>query len=222
MEDLRVLQRSSDELVVCKPAGLACEARDPHAESVLAMVAHALPGSTPKLPHRLDRVTRGILLVCLSQGAIAFHGEQIKARRWEKYYLARVASDPRALVGPHRAFLGEDKGRAVIVRSGGKPAWLEILDTAPVPGSPERWHVLVHLQTGRFHQIRAMLAALGVPLPGDPLYGARGTDDFYLEHALLRYTAFASRQVVTVFDPHDADRGPVAESLVARFVELAA
>ncbi|MEO6952010.1 MAG: RNA pseudouridine synthase [Polyangia bacterium] len=222
MDDLRVLRRSDDELVVCKPAGLASEARDPRAESVLAMVASALPGSAPKLPHRLDRVTRGILLVCLSPGAVAFHGEQIKARRWAKYYLARVASDPRAFIGQHRAFLGEEKGRAVIVRSGGKPAWLEILDTAPVPASSDRWHVLIHLQTGRFHQIRVMLAALGIPLPGDTLYGGRDSSDFYLEHVLLRYTAFASRELVTVFERDDADRGPVAPSLMGRLVELAA
>ncbi len=228
MNGLRVLLRTDDELVVVKPAGLACEARDARTESVLSLVSAALPGATPKLPHRLDRVTRGILLVCLTPAAIAFHGAQIRARLWEKYYLARVASDPRALLGPHRAFLGEEKGRATIVRSGGKPAWLELVDSAPVPGTPDRWHVLVHLQTGRFHQIRVMLAALGMPLPGDPIYGARagaGIRDatpFYLEHVLLRYTAFASRFVVAVHERDDPARGPVARSLTSRLEALAA
>ena len=69
-----------------------------------------------------------------------------------------------------------------------------------------------------------MLAALGLPLPGDPLYGEgrRDASQFYLEHALLRYTAFASREPFTIFDRDDPERGPIAPSLTTRLAELAA
>ena len=60
----------------------------------------------------------GLLLVCLTRAAIVHHNEQIKAGRWEKYYLARVAApadtDPATLLGEHRAYLKEVKGRAVL------------------------------------------------------------------------------------------------------------
>ena len=46
-----------------------------------------------------------------------------------------------------------------------------IVAAAPVPGRADRWHLLIRLLTGRFHQIRIMCAALGLPLAGDPLYG---------------------------------------------------
>ncbi len=226
---LILLKESAHELVVVKPAGLASELPGEDATSVKALLARRVPGRTPKLPHRLDRVTRGILLMCLSKESIAFHNAQIKARRWEKYYLARVAANdgvsPVELLGKHKAFLVEEAGRARIVRAGGKPAWLEILAVAPAPAVAEapRWHLLIRLLTGRFHQIRVMCAALGLPLAGDPLYdeGARDAREFYLEHIMLKYTDFDTQAPSTLFLRQCEGRGEVAASLMSRLEALA-
>ncbi len=226
---LIVLKQSAHELVVWKPAGMASELRDDRAAASLkALVARDLPGSEPKLPHRLDRVTRGVLVVCLTSDAIAFHNAQIRSGRWEKHYLARVAAPsagtPASFVGKHRAFLAEAGGRARIVRAGGKPSWLEIVAAAPVPGRPDRWHLVIRLLTGRFHQIRVMCAALGLPLAGDPLYDPEERDpaEFYLEHAVLRYEDFDSRSIATFFLREHEERGALAPELSARLEAIAA
>ncbi len=217
---LLILRESDNELALFKPAGLSSEFKgDTDGVSAKALVAKRHPGADPKLPHRLDRITRGILLVCLSQKAIAFQNEQIKAGRWEKYYLARVAAptgkSPLEFIGEHMAYLKEVKGRAKLVHAGGKPSRLEILGAAPAPEMPERWHLLVRLLTGRFHQIRVMCAGMGLPLAGDPLYDPERRDpaEFYLEHIILKYTPFDTKQPTTLFLPKLAERGPIAPEL---------
>jgi 23S rRNA-/tRNA-specific pseudouridylate synthase len=229
MPPLIFLKESPHEVVVFKPAGVASELRDDRrGVSVKALVARRFPGTTPKLPHRLDSVTRGLLLVCLTKEAIAFHNAQIEARRWEKYYLARVAAPaaqpPAAFLGEHKAFLREAGGRARVVHAGGKPAFLEILGAAPAPGRVDRWHLLIRLLTGRFHQIRVMCAALGLPLAGDPLYdpAARDPAEFYLEHILLKYEEFDTRAPATVFLADYEERGALAPELATMLAAIAA
>jgi 23S rRNA-/tRNA-specific pseudouridylate synthase len=225
MSTLVLLEENEHELVVYKPAGLSSEQGD-RGDSVVSRLAER--GLAAKLPHRLDRVTRGILLVCLTPESIAFHNANIKARRWEKYYLARVAAHPErtpsSFLGEQRAFLTESNGRARIVRSGGKPAWQHVLAVAPVPGRPECWHLLIRLLTGRFHQIRVLCASLGLPLRGDPLYDPEQHDpaDFYLEHVVLKYESFVTRAQSTIFVPDAAGRGQLAPAIVSALDEVRA
>ncbi len=221
-----LLKQSRNELVVFKPAGLSSE-RPGDGVSLKSLVAQRFPDCKPKLPHRLDRVTRGLLLVCLTPEAITFHNQQIQARRWEKYYLARVATAsgqaPEQLVGAHKAFLTEVEGRAHIVHSGGKPSQLEILAAAPVPDRIDRFHLLIRLQTGRFHQIRIMCSALGLPLPGDPLYdpAARDPAEFYLEHIILKYEDFDTRTRSTIFLRDYPERGAIAAKIETLLTDIA-
>jgi 23S rRNA-/tRNA-specific pseudouridylate synthase len=225
---LVVLAESDHELVIFKPAGLASERGDRDADSVVTQIAALRPGSVAKLPHRLDRVTRGILVVCLSPEAIGFHNAQIRARRWEKYYLARVAAPqghtPASVLGEHRAFLVEKRGRAEVVRAGGKPAWLRIVAAAPVPGRPACWHLVIQLLTGRFHQIRVMCEQLGLPLCGDPLYDPEHRDpaDFYLEHIVLKYEAFDTRAASTVFRANAPERGELDAEIESALADIVA
>jgi 23S rRNA-/tRNA-specific pseudouridylate synthase len=219
---LPVLHHTSHELVLVKPAGMAAElTSDPKGVSLISRVRRACsPPYEPKLPHRLDRVTRGIIVVALTPQAIAFHGEQIRSKKWEKYYLARVAVphhlDTGALLGRHKAYLKRVRQRSKIVRSGGQPSFLEILAAHAAPGRPGQAHLLVKLLTGRFHQLRVMLAGLGVPLVDDFLYGdpiSRHGTDFYLEHIVLKLVECASRVPCVVHLHADPQREPVAAAM---------
>jgi len=224
-----VLSENEHEVALFKPAGVSSEFRnDTNGLSARLFVARRYPNSVPKLPHRLDRIARGVLLVCLTPEAIAFQNAQIKQGRWEKYYLARVAApagrDLHEFLGTHKAYIKEEKGRARLVRAGGKPAWLEILGAAPVPGRTDRWHLLIRLRPGRFHQIRAMGAAMRMPLAGDPLYDPERRDpaEFYLEHLILKYTPFDTKEPTTLFLPDLPERGilaPEISELVAMLVK---
>jgi 23S rRNA-/tRNA-specific pseudouridylate synthase len=200
-----VVDSTPHELVVCKPPGLASELpRDPSADSLLTRLS-AQGFSDLRLVHRLDSPACGLMVVARTVEAAAHYSAEIAARRWQKLYAAEVSvpvSHARTLVGKHKAYLSTEGRRAVVVRSGGKPSFLTIVDASDAPGSPTHSHMLVHLHTGRFHQIRVMLAELGAPLVGDPLYAgsarapghpafrAAGPPIIYLEHVMLAARRF--------------------------------
>jgi 23S rRNA pseudouridine1911/1915/1917 synthase len=183
-----LLHVTPHELVVSKPAGLPSEMpRDPSADSLVSRLRSG--GYTNvRLVHRLDAPASGIMIVARTPEAASHYSAEIAARRWKKVYVAELAvpvSRAQTLVGEHKAYLAARGRKAIVVRSGGKPSFLTIAHVAPVPRASDRSHALVRLHTGRFHQIRVMLSALGAPLAGDDTYGAPAGGQFYLEHVLL-------------------------------------
>lgn len=213
---LPIVWASSREVVVWKPPGIASElSDDTKASSALERVRRA-GFARARLPHRLDRITRGLLLIALDDESIAHHNARIQQHEWGKWYLARlelrsglIAHD---LVGEHRAYLRRKGAKAELVRSGGQPSRLAVLACERCSGPsasrqavgtmprPTPADALIQLHTGRFHQIRAMMAGLGAPLQGDALYRPNATNaaptarrhaddtDAYLEHFALRFT----------------------------------
>ena len=207
---LHVVHDGLGEIVVLKPAGLASEvSRDPAADSLLRRLERE-GVATPTLVHRLDAPACGLVLVARSPAAAAHYAREIAARRWAKWYVARVAAPvaaATALVGPHRAYLKAAGRRALVVRAGGKPSALDVAAAAPIADAPEHSHVLVQLHTGRFHQIRAMLAHAGAALVGDPAYGGP-SGRFYLEQVVLGATLHDSGVWRVWQAPAHADRDP--------------
>jgi tRNA pseudouridine32 synthase/23S rRNA pseudouridine746 synthase/23S rRNA pseudouridine1911/1915/1917 synthase len=191
---LVVLDVTAHEVVVCKPPGLAAELpRHPDGDSLVTRL-RAEGFDDLRLVHRLDAPACGVMVLARTPEAAAHYGAEIAARRWQKIYVADVAAaldHATAIVGRHKAYLATAGRRARLVRAGGKPSFLTVLGAWPSPLAAGRSHVLVHLHTGRFHQIRVMLAGLGAPLVGDPVYGGP-EGPFYLEHVLLAARPFGS------------------------------
>ena len=209
MPSVELLQLTPHELVVRKPAGLPSELpRDPRADSLVSRL-RTEGFDNLRLVHRLDTPASGVMIVARTPDAAAHYSAEIAARRWKKVYIAGLSvpiDRAQALVGDHKAYLSTEGRKARVVRSGGKASFLTIAHVAPVPDASGRSHALVRLHTGRFHQIRVMLAALGAPLAGDDTYGGPAGDRWYLEHVLLSARLFGADDLSVWRAPGHADR----------------
>ncbi len=179
LQSLHVLWTGDREVAVEKPAGLSSERPDGAAavhvanDSAITRARAQFGWPDAQLPHRLDRPTSGILVVAADRQRAADHAREIREGCWRKWYVARIAAADAGshLLGAHRRYLRREGRLARCVRSGGDPSALEVLAIEPAPDRSTDAHALIRLETGRFHQIRVMLADLGAPLLGDADYG---------------------------------------------------
>jgi 23S rRNA pseudouridine1911/1915/1917 synthase len=185
-----VVYEDDDLLIVDKPAGLVVHPAPGHWQGTLvnALLARGdhyggIAGvARPGIVHRLDRDTSGLLVVARNDAAQQSVMAQLKARRVRKTYLALVHGSVGAEVGRIEAPIGrdpKDRKRMAVVPDG-RPATTGYRVT-------ERFHdwtlLELDLVTGRTHQIRVHLAALGHPVAGDAVYGTgiarRGPDGLH-------------------------------------------
>jgi 23S rRNA pseudouridine1911/1915/1917 synthase len=177
---LVVVYEDDDLLIVDKPAGLVVHPAPGHASDTLvnALLGRSGPEGyggiagvrPPGIVHRLDRDTSGLLVVAKHDAAQASLMAQLKARRVKKTYLALVQGSVGAAAGRIEAPIGRDprlRTRMAVVADG-RAAVTAYRVRERLPG----WTLLeVDLITGRTHQIRVHLDAIGHPVAGDPLYG---------------------------------------------------
>jgi len=192
---LRIAWEDDHLLVVDKPAGIVVHPAPGHVEGTL--VHGLLPlapagGKEPDRPgivHRLDRDTSGLLVVARSAEAHGRLTELVRRRAVDREYLALVRGRPRSRTGRIEAPIGRDRHDAT----------RHSLDTATPREAVTHFEVeellgrhallRVRLETGRTHQIRVHLAAIGLPVSGDPVYGVAG--DLELGRQFLHATRLA-------------------------------
>ena len=175
-----VMYEDDDLLIVDKPAGLVVHPSPGHdagtlVNALLGRGADLAPGGIagvqrPGIVHRLDRDTSGLLMVARTDAAQASLQAQLKARRIKKTYLALVQGSVSAAVGRIEAPIGRDPGRRtrMAVVPGGRASTTGYRVRERFTG----WTLLeLDLVTGRTHQIRVHLEAIGHPVAGDPIYG---------------------------------------------------
>jgi 23S rRNA pseudouridine1911/1915/1917 synthase len=177
---LDVLYEDRDLLAVNKHAGMTVHPAPGHPSSTLvnAILAHCTDLSgiggvmRPGIVHRLDRDTSGVILVAKHDRAHDALARQLKDRTVEKTYRALVEGTPAPAAGVIEAPIGRDPRRRqrMAVVEGGREAVTRYRVIERFNGASL---LEVLPKTGRTHQIRVHLAAIGHPIVGDRVYGAR-------------------------------------------------
>jgi 23S rRNA pseudouridine955/2504/2580 synthase len=172
-----VLYEDNEVLALNKPAGLAVQGgtkTSHHIDRLLSAWGEGV--QRPKLVHRLDRDTSGVLLLGKTPAAAARLSGAFAKRRAQKTYWAIVAGAPRPPEGVIELHLVK-KGvgdREMVVPAdpkefGADPAETEYVTVARA-AQKATWMAL-RPHTGRTHQLRAHMKAIGHPILGDPKYG---------------------------------------------------
>lgn len=125
--------------------------------------------------HFLDRPVSGVILFALSSKAAARLNELFRDREMNKTYVAVTTAIPKEVQGTLENWMAKDKddNRALIVKEGFKDGKKCLLTYRVLATSGTNAIVEVKPVTGRSHQIRAQMAAIGCPLMGDTKYGAK-------------------------------------------------
>jgi 23S rRNA pseudouridine1911/1915/1917 synthase len=168
------LYKNNQLIAFSKPAGIGVQP-DKTDETSFQQQAEAYCQHPLYVVHRIDRPVSGLVVFAKTKTAVRSLNEQFQARSVEKIYLAVVSAAPAEPEATLVHFIqkNESKNRTSVST---EPR--EGLDRAEMHyrlvGSSDRYHLLeIRLITGRHHQIRAQLAAIGCPVKGDVKYGAR-------------------------------------------------
>jgi 23S rRNA pseudouridine1911/1915/1917 synthase len=224
---LSVVYEDADLLIVDKAAGLVVHPAPGHPGGTLvnALLARdteygGIAGvQRPGIVHRLDRDTSGLLMVAKDDRAQASLMAQLKEREVKKTYLGLVQGSVTATSGRVEAPIGRDphhRTRMAVVPAG-RAAVTGYRVRERLPG----WTLLeLDLITGRTHQIRVHLTAIGHPLAGDPVYGTgtsrRGPDGLerlFLHSWRIELRSPSDGHVIRAMAPLPAELESVLERL---------
>lgn len=219
MPNLIILHETNDIIVVNKAAGLISEKSPFETITVESQVEQHLLKSKRKpyigVIHRLDRVTSGVMLFAKNKSTLVKFNEKFSSRNVQKTYLAIVKNKPMKNKTTLTNFLVKNNldKRADIVDTKSKDALDCKLSYQLLKKNEHGYLLEVKPTTGRFHQIRAQLANIGLPIIGDEKYGSEETYQplsICLHAWQLTYKASDSEKSITF-------EAPLPESDVWKF-----
>lgn len=224
LPELTVAYADEHLLVVDKPAGVVVHPAPGHAGGTLAQALAAAGAAggeedRPGIVHRIDRDTSGLLVVARSQETYEKLQRLVKRRAITREYLALVAGRPRSRRGTIDAPIGRDRHDRLRHSLDTDTPRAAVTHFELEELLPRHALLRVRLETGRTHQIRVHLAAIDLPVAGDPTYGIGG--DLGLERQFLHAARLAFAHPVTgepvdVSSPLPPDLAAALETAQAR------
>ena len=193
-----VIREDKGAIVLNKPPGLATQGgtgTTVHVDGLLDAFAPGEDEPRPRLVHRLDKDTSGVLLIARTPGSAAFFSKRFSGRSAKKVYWALVVGVPEVAQGIIEAPLAKQPGsggeKMHVDHEGGQPAKTKyrVVDKA---GQKAAWLELEPL-TGRTHQLRVHCAAMGTPIVGDGKYGGK---DAFLTGSISRKMHLHARRLI--------------------------
>jgi 23S rRNA pseudouridine955/2504/2580 synthase len=192
-----VLEKTPAAIVLNKPPGLATQGgtkTHSHVDGLLDAFVTG-DGPRPRLVHRLDKDTSGVLLIARTPGSAAFFSKRFSGRSAKKVYWALVVGVPDIAEGLIDAAIAKQPGtggeKMHVDEENGQPAKTKyrVLDRA---GNRAAWLELEPL-TGRTHQLRVHCAAIGHPIVGDGKYGGQ---EAFLTGSISRKMHLHARRLI--------------------------
>jgi 23S rRNA pseudouridine1911/1915/1917 synthase len=173
---VRVAYEDDYLLVVDKPAGVVVHPSAGHptgtlVHGMLNLGAAGGDADRPGIVHRLDRDTSGLLVVARSQEAHERLERLVRRRELERTYLALVRGRPRSRAGRIEAPIGRDRREPTRQSLATDRPRDAVTHFELIEQLDEYALLSVRLETGRTHQIRVHLGAIGLPVVGDSVYG---------------------------------------------------
>jgi len=211
-----VIYEDTDVVALNKPPGLAVQGGSGTSRHIDGLVAALYPNAEkPRLVHRLDKATSGVLLLARSRQAATAIGKALKRREVKKIYWALCAGSPMPPGGTIDAPLQKSGGRGKERMGLAKNDAEDVLSavtryaTIETAGTELSWVALSPV-TGRTHQLRVHMAELGHPIVGDRKYGgeqalaAGFTDGLYLHARSIAFPTMDGKEleIVAPLPPH--------------------
>jgi len=200
-----VIRETATAIVLNKPPGLASQGgskANKHVDGLLDAFIESADAPRPRLVHRLDKDTSGVLLIARTPGSAAGYSRRFAGRSVRKLYWALIVGVPDAKHGTIDAPLAKLPGaggeKMHVDRESGRQARTRyrVIDTA---SNRAAWVELEPL-TGRTHQLRVHLNAIGHPIVGDGKYGGQ---DAFLTGSISRKMHLHARRLI-IKEPKDA------------------
>jgi 23S rRNA pseudouridine1911/1915/1917 synthase len=210
--DALVLFADNHLLAVNKPAGLLTQDSGTGLRNLedwareWVRVEKSKPGAVfLNAVHRIDRAVSGVVLFARTSKALSRLNEDIRKRDCRKIYHALVEGVPEQSAGKLVHWLSHEHHRAEVCGEGDKGARQAVLRYRTLKTLDGFSLLEIDLETGRYHQIRAQLSAIGCPILGDEKYGAKQTSksgEIALHHARLEVVHPTLKQPVIIEAPY--------------------
>ena len=201
---MKILFEDENIIVCLKQRGMVSQADSSGKESMVSILSEITNSEIHPL-HRLDKEVGGVMVYAKNKKTAASISKQITDKTFKKEYIALVHGIPDTDKGEMRDLLFKDskKNKSYVVKRERKGVKSALLEYETIEKNENYSKVLIHLHTGRTHQIRVQFASRKMPLMGDRKYGANDDSKILClwSYRISFYHPVSKEKLIFSFEP---------------------